>query len=122
MSYVSEWADALADVAEAGAPVSFSDPSSGGTYNTDVGTMDGTAPVTVTGKAVRVRGNPLRYQALSLIESSAPTLLFVPDIYGQLPTLDMSVPWAGETYNVKDVSPIDPDGLGAIAAKIVVAR
>lgn len=119
--YAAEWADALADVAEAGSPITFS-KTVAGTFNPSTG--DSAPPTTqsVTGKAIRTKGNPDTYLALGLIEAQSPTLFFVPDVYGVLPQLGMSALWGGTTYNVADggIDPLDLDGKGAIAARIVV--
>ncbi len=86
------------------------------------------ATTTITGSAVRVRPRSIfeweQYKALSLIESDAPTLLFTPDTYGDEPKVGDTVVWpetGGETYTVKAVNPIAPDGV-LIAARIVVAK
>jgi hypothetical protein len=82
---------------------------------------------TITGGAIQVRGRPDTYRALSLIESSAPTLLFTPTTYNLHAGSDEfvmpgdEVTWAGETYTARDVSPVAPDGF-VIAARIVVTR
>ncbi len=74
----------------------------------------------VTGAAMRVRGNPDTYRALSLIESKSPTLLFVPTTYGgALPPLSDTLVFGGTTYTVVDVNPTAPDGT-PIFARLVV--
>ena len=118
MAYATEHADALADVRAAGAPVVFTavartiDPLTGQVTE---------ATSTVPGHALRVRGRPDVYLALSLVESQAPTLLFVPDSYGGTPPLGSSVTWAGAEFTVRDVSPLAPDGT-AILHRVVVSR
>lgn len=119
MSYSVEWAGALADVQAAGAAVTFSlttdvlDPSTS--------TYVAGATVTVPGYAISRSGNPIKYAALGLLLMEAPTLVFVPSTYGNLPGLGYSVVWNSTTYLVKDVDPVGPDG-PAILAKVIVAR
>jgi len=79
------------------------------------------ADTTIPGYAVRVKGNPLKYQALSLIQSEAPALLFAPSTLGGLPLPGDTVTWASTLYTVKDTDPEAPDGV-AIIATVIVAR
>lgn len=95
--------------------------STPGTYDGETSTWSGGGETTVTGSAIRVRGNPETYRNLGLIEADAPTLLFIPTTYGELPEPGYTVTWANVEYTVKDVSMIGPDGV-AIGAKIVIAR
>ena len=90
----------------------YTDPTTGATT---------VATSTVVGQAMRVRGRPYTYQALSLIESEAPTLFFTPTTYGECPQPGDTVTWANIAYRVRDVDPIAPDGV-VIAARIVVVR
>ena len=76
---------------------------------------------TVTGEAIQVRPSLQRYQALGLVLATMPTLFFTPTTYGEVPKPGDTVEWADETYTVRDVDPIAPDGV-VIAARIVVAR
>lgn len=118
-SYLAEHAGALADLAEAGTAVTFSHTTSTYTESTDATTAPVTA--TVAGYALRVKGNPITYAALNLVQSEAPTLLFAPSTYGQMPVLGSSVTWGGQSYTVRDVNPLAPNGT-AILCKVVVAR
>lgn len=93
------------------------------TYDAATDTM---TPVTttVTGEAVRVKGDPQRYQALGLRLDTMPTLLFTPTTYGEVPEPGDTVVWpltGGDTYTVKDVDPVAPDGV-VILARVVIAR
>lgn len=116
--YAAEWADALADVLEAGAPIVFK----GTTSTLDEATGRSTAPQTVivAGQALQKRGDPEQYALLGLSPSQAVLLLFIPNIYGAMPALGLSADWAGQTYSVKDVDPIKLDGV-ALGAFIVVS-
>jgi hypothetical protein len=120
MSYAVDHASALADVTAAGAAVTFT-VTNPGTSNPLTGQFTGNSTSTVTGSALRVKGDPKRYEALNLVESEAPTLLFTPTTYGQLPSLEATVTFGGTVYRVRDVDPLAPDGT-AILARIVVSR
>lgn len=120
MSYAADAASALADIAAAGTAVSFV-KSRPGTNTPTTGRYSAPSTSTVSGSAVRVKGNPKTYEALKLVEAEAPTLLFAPTTYGQLPELGAVVSWGGVSYTVKDVAPVAPDG-NAIIARIVVGR
>jgi hypothetical protein len=77
---------------------------------------------TVTGVAVRGRGDPDRYAALGLVESTAPTLVFIPTTYGELPAPGDTTTWpatGGSDYTVRDVTPFSPDGV-AIGAFVII--
>lgn len=99
--YATEHAGALADVSDAGSPVTF--------------TLGNT---TVSGHAIRVGGNSSRYQALGLNLHEDPTLFFTPSTYGELPEAGFVASWNNRTFTVRDVQPIAPDG-AAIAARVV---
>jgi hypothetical protein len=92
-----------------------------GTYDAATDTWTTPTETTVTGNAVQVRGDADTYRALSLIQSQAPTLLFTPTTYGQLPLPGDQVTWAEDVYTVRDVAPIQPDGV-AIMARVIVVR
>lgn len=121
MAYATEHADALDDVRAAGAPVTFT-RTVHASYDPE-GAAEDAEPTTttVTGYAMRVRGRPDRYDRLTLIESQAPTLLFVPSTYGELPPLDAECTWGGKSMVVADVDPLEPDGT-AILARVIVKR
>lgn len=76
---------------------------------------------TITGNAIRVRGNPNTMRALGLIDSEAPTLFFTPTTYGARPKAGDTVVWESLTWAAKDVDPIAPDGV-TIAARVVITR
>ncbi len=82
------------------------------------------APVVVTmltGAAIRVRGNPATYRRLELVETEAPTLLFVPTTYGGTPKAGDELTWESKAWTVRDVDPLQPDGV-TIMAKLVIVR
>lgn len=118
MSYTSDHAAALQMVEEAGSAVTLTKTTTTYDAATDTHTP---STQTVAGKAVQVPGRPRRYEALGLVESKAPTLLFVPDTYGSEPELGATLPWAGEVHTVRDVEPTAPDGT-LILARLIVER
>lgn len=118
-SFVAEHASALADVRQApGVRVVFR--ARGGSY---AGANDQRvpSPSMVAGWAIRTRGEPDTYEALTLVEEEAPTLLFVPDTLGEVPPLGATATWEGRQYTVRDVLPLEPDG-HPILARVVIAR
>ena len=118
--YSADHASALVDVADAGTAVTFT-RATPGTYDGTTDTWTAASATTVTGSAVEDTPNKDVYDALSLTQSSARTLFFVPDTYGALPLPGYGVTWAGAHYTVRAVDPIAPDGI-AIAASIVVSN
>ena len=83
--------------------------------------LTSTSKTSIEGVAVRGEGDPDRYRALSLIESQAPSLWFVSDNAGELPSVGDEVVWAGVPYTVRDVDPVSPGGTG-FGATVVVER
>lgn len=120
MSYAADHAAALADLRAAGARVVFAAPT-GRTHDPATGMLTGGAPGLVPGAAIRVRGNPTRYEALRLVESEAPTLLVALDDYSATVPLGAQVAFGQVTYTVRDVEPVAPDGT-PIVLRVVVAR
>lgn len=103
-----------------GAAVTFTD-SAPGTYDPETDTTTGSGATSVTGRAMRIEGDPDVYATLGLIQSENPTLLFKPDTAGQLPGLGSTVEFGGETLTVKDVAPAAMNGV-ATMARIRCAR
>jgi hypothetical protein len=94
--------DALADIAEAGAPVVFlADAWKGG--------------------AIEIPGDPDVYQALSLITSNPVTLIVAAWDLGVAPSFGVAFRWAGTVYTVKLATPVAPDGTPIIWTIIGVA-
>lgn len=92
-----------------------------GNYDPETDTDASPSTLTIRGEAVRVRGLPETYRALSLIESEAPTLLFTPEEYGERPKPGDTVVWEAQTWTVRDVNPTAPDGV-MILARIIITR
>lgn len=118
MGYTEDHVSALADVTEAGSAVTFTH-SIAGTYDPSTRAWSGASSSTVAGYAVQVKGKPETYQALGLVESKNPTLLFVPTTYGEVPAVGWTVTWSSTSFTVRDVDPLAPDGT-VISAKVVV--
>ena len=118
--YAVDAADALADITEAGAAVSFT-LSNPGVYDAVTDTYSGATTTTVAGYAVAIEADPVLYRALELISAEAKTLLFGLTTAGSLPTLNMAVTWGGVAFTVKHVKALDPDGT-AILGEVTVAR
>lgn len=98
-----------------------------GTYNEETGVWTGPpTTTTLTGNVIAVSPNYKRFEALGLVVSTHQTFFFMPSIYGQRSQTDDfvkagdTVTWNGQTYAVKDVETIGPDGI-VVAARIVVA-
>lgn len=119
-SYAQDHAGALLDLTEAGAAVTFTHVTPG-TYDASTDTWTDAVDASVSGYAIRTRGNPLRYQALNLTQSESPSLLFTPTTYGQQPAIGSTVTWDSVSYTARDVEPVEPDGT-AILSKVVVSR
>lgn len=100
-----------------GAPVTFTRTTEG-THDPLTETFGEPTVTTITGSAVRTRGDKDTYTRLGLVYAKHPTLLFTPDTAGELPELGDTVVWSGSTYTVAEVGPIEPDG-DAIAARVV---
>lgn len=121
MSFAAIAQSAAALIASNGASVTFT--STTATYSETDDTSGSVTANSVSGVAVRVGNDPKQFAALSLIESSAVTLLFAGSAYPPtLPSLGMSVTWGSVAYIVKAVTPVDPDGAGAIVARVVCAK
>ena len=109
--YAPEHASALADLKAAGAsPIIFT-------------RADGHK---VSGAAIEVRGDPVRYQLAELVLATMPTLLFAPDDYGlRAFTPSFVLPgdrttWNGIGFVVRDINYTAPDGV-VIVSSIVIA-
>lgn len=118
---------ALDELRDTGLPATFRKTTS--TYDEATDTWSEGATSEVSGLVLQTRGDPRKYEALALVESEAPTLLFVPYTRGELPELGAVVRWpnplgipdVGTAYSVADVDPVAPDGR-AIMARIIVKR
>lgn len=118
--YTADHIDALSAVQESGMAVTFTYRNPG-TLDAATGLYTGSSTTTVSGYAVRTRGNPKTYDRLTLKQSEAPSLFFVPSTFGALPLPGYEVTMGSVKYTVRDVDPVAPDGT-ALAARIVVSR
>jgi hypothetical protein len=76
---------------------------------------------TIAGNAMKVRGNPSEYRESGLVESEAPTLLFVPTTYGDRISEGDTVTWRNILYTVKKCFHLEPDGV-VISTRVMIAR
>lgn len=111
LRYAPEHASALADIRNAGAAVTL--VKSTRTENPLTGRTT-VATSSVAGYALRVSGEPKEYERLGLVETEAPTFLFVPTTFGDEPELGAETTFAGLTYRVRDVQAVAPDGVGVL--------
>lgn len=118
MSYAPVHARASALLERKGAAVTFTRITRAYAPATDTSTA---TVSTVSGHAIRGRGNPQVYEALKLVESEAPTLIFAPATYDEVPEVGDTVTWGGTGYTVRNVQPIAPDG-DNLLARVVVSR
>ena len=118
-TYTADHAGALADVADAGAPVSFAFTSPG-TEQTD-GTFSSGTTTTVNGQATEEGGDAEEYRRLSLAPSAAPRLFFVPTTEGDTPAVGASCTWGGTAYIARSVKAYRPAGL-TLFAYVIIAR
>jgi hypothetical protein len=97
--YDQDAVDAAADIAAAGAPISFSSFPAG---------------ETATSSAVEILGDPDRFLALKLVLVNPVTLLVAAKPLGTFkPQSGKRMLWDGVTYTVKDAEPIAPVGASA---------
>lgn len=78
----------------------------------------------VLGLAVKVRGEPEQYRTLELVETDAPTLMFVPKVYGDRVDVGDLVTWpptGGREHTVRACFHVEPDGV-VIASRVIVVR
>jgi hypothetical protein len=118
-SYSAEHAGALADVAAAGAPVTFT-LDSPGTEGVD-GLFTGASSVSVAGHATEDGGDAAEYERLRLAPSEAPRLFFVPTTEGDEPSVGASCTWGGRSHIVRSSKPYRPAGT-ALFAYVIAQR
>ncbi|HEY4133502.1 MAG TPA: hypothetical protein VGM50_22980 [Gemmatimonadaceae bacterium] len=117
--YVSEHADALADLAEAGSNITFTRVSS--TYDSATDTSSAPTTLTIAGYAVETDGDRDTYRRLELTHETAVTLFFSPNEIDDVPLSGDTAVWAGKTVTVAERKAFAPDGV-AIAATVVCRR
>jgi len=91
-----------------------------GAYDPATDTFEDSTFRYVTGLAMRIDGDPTRYETLGIKQTDAPTLVFVPDAAGTMPTPGSTLAFASVVYTVRDVDVIAPQGIALFARLIVV--
>lgn len=96
-----------------------------GTYDEDTDTYSDPLTKFVLGKAFKITGDQQVYRDLGLTQLEPMTLLFRPEVFGELPGLGYMIDWddqyGGTPLVVKAVDPVAPTG-DAIVARVVVSR
>lgn len=116
--FATEHASARAEIGANGAVVTFTLTTA--THDPTTATFSGASSSTVTGAAMRVRGDPTKFIPGRVVAAGEVMLLFAPDTYGDRPELGSTVSWEGETWEVVAVNPLAPDGTD-ILSRVVVA-
>lgn len=118
MSYAEDHASALADVQEAGTAVAFT-LDIPGTHVPTTGRFTGAATQTVSGYAIKVKGEGADkgMQGGEVIEQAAQRLFFVASTYGDVPPPNSRATWSGSTWRVAKTRCLAPDGV-AIATYV----
>lgn len=111
--YATDAADALADITENGAVITFPGaiPGTAGTYDPATDTWGTGTPATdATGYALQMAGDPDTYRALSIIQSNPVTLMLAASGLSVTPRPGMAMTWAGTAYTILLSNPTGPDG------------
>jgi hypothetical protein len=124
VSYVAKAQSAAAKVTKAGAAVSFTRATKSG-YDPVTG-ANGSTVTTATSVAIAKvpRGaDAERIRGLSLVGKRTVVLLVAGlGLASYVPQADDVVTWAGADYVVRDVSPLNVDGVTAILYTVIAAR
>lgn len=116
--YGPQHASALTILARKGSPVTFTIATPSYDAATDTATV---TESTAAGQVVRLPGDRKRYEALNLRETDAITLLVALATYGANVTLGSRFTYGGQTWTVRAVDPLQPDGT-TILSTVVGAR
>ena len=124
-AYATERADALADIREAGGPVTFT-RTTPGTYDPTTGQYGGTV-TTASGYAIARRPNGgdlerLKTLGIDLINVRGQLLVVAAQGLAFQPRPDDRCLWAGETYTVRDVGPLNVNGTEPVLHYVAVSR
>lgn len=117
-AYTRQYAQALRMLRAKGSPITFTLIPR--TQNATTRTVTAGTPVTVSGYAARVQGDPKEYERLGLVEAEPLTLEFVAVPFGDEVPLDALTTWMDAPRRVAKVSPTAPDG-PHIVSRVVVA-
>jgi hypothetical protein len=123
VSYVADANDALADLAAAGATAVFSRTTV--TYDGTTGAATQSVTMATTSGIAKVPSGAdrERLKQLDLINVQTVVLLVAGVALGQYqPRPNDLVSWAGESYTVRDVSLLAPDGVTPILYTVYAAR
>lgn len=90
------------------------------TYDATTDTVTPTQ-TTITGAAMKTKGDPQRYEQLKLRMTEAPCLLFVPETYGDTVLPGDVCTWNGKKYTARDCDTLAPDGV-TILQKVIISQ
>lgn len=122
--YAIEQQDVLEAITEDGGDVVFPGaiPGTPPAYNELTGVWTGGTDATdVTGKALQIEDDPMRFQGLGLVTSNPITLLIAAKNLGIRPVPGMVFRFGGTTYTIANggVEALDPAGDGPIYYDVV---
>ena len=117
MNYAAIRARAYRQILKAGAAVTFAGIVTTPDHVTGASTVTASS---VLGAAIATPGSEKLYESLKLVGAKAVTLLVAPNSGYALPSLGMTVAWAGATYTVKYTQEIAPGGT-LLIGRVVVA-
>lgn len=118
--YTEDHAGAVADVAEAGAAITFT-LTTPGTLDPATETYSSPTTVTIAGYATENEDDSEEFRALSLVHASVKSLFFTPSTLGQFPLVGYTTTWGGQSYTVKQTKPYGPNGSVIFGTVWVVA-
>lgn len=124
MSFEQDHVDALRQIQDAGGvPVVFRKENLAATYDPIQDRFSASATINVAGWAVEVKGTEaeMAFEPSDLVITQRVVLLFVPDVFGQLPETGSRVVWSDTGLTVAARFPLRPGG-DAILARILVGR
>lgn len=86
------------------------------------GNIRASAPADTLAYAVETTdGAPEELAQLGLLETEAPRLFVVFDVYGENAETGTTAQWAGRTWSVRSVKPFRPDGV-VLFAYVILSR
>jgi hypothetical protein len=124
VTYLADAQGAQADIADAGAAVTFTRATKSG-YDPVTGASSSTVTTATSVAIAKVpRGaDAERIRGLSLVGKRTVVLLVAGlRLAAYVPQADDVVTWAGADYVVRDVSPLNVDGVTAILYTVIAAR
>lgn len=113
-------ARSLATITKKGGTVTFRPPSTQEIYNPVDDTWSGGAPAPFAGKAVQIDSNPQRMASRGLSLVNPVTLMVAAkDLVAPPSALGMLMDWASQSYAIRDVETVAPDGATPILYIVV---